>query len=296
MRKIYTLITFLLLISSLNAADNGRKYELSVAAIFKNEAPYFKEWLEYHQLVGVEHFYLYNNGSTDGYKTVLEPYIAKGMITLVDWPDHDVAGWENKAYKWVHCTQVPAYEHCIKGLAKKETTWLAMIDIDEFMVPTEKATMTEVLRDHADYPSIGILWQIYGTSDIYELAPNTLLIENLRMTAVPDHALNRGCPKMIIRPELYNKFEWPPHYCSMKGQNQGIQVDKSVAQINHYLNRTISFFLDHKIKSKEHMNNRKMSDAEIAEWLRVGNEIEDEKLTIFRYVPELRKRMGYSCN
>ncbi len=53
--------------------------------------------------------------------------------------------------------------------------------------------------------------------------------------------------------------------------------------------------MDHKIKSKEHMNNRKMTDVEINEWLRVGNDIEDDNLTIFRYVPELRKRMGYSC-
>ena len=34
-------------------------YDLAVAAIFKDEARYLKEWLDYHLLAGVEHFYLY---------------------------------------------------------------------------------------------------------------------------------------------------------------------------------------------------------------------------------------------
>ena len=33
-------------------------YDLAVVAIFKDEAPYLKEWLDYHLAAGVEHFYL----------------------------------------------------------------------------------------------------------------------------------------------------------------------------------------------------------------------------------------------
>ena len=52
-------------------------YDLTITAIFKNEGHYLKEWLDYHLLAGVEHFYLYNNDSTDNYKEVLAPYIEK---------------------------------------------------------------------------------------------------------------------------------------------------------------------------------------------------------------------------
>lgn len=38
---------------------------LSIGAIFKDEAPYLAEWIEFHRLVGVEHFFLYDNLSTD---------------------------------------------------------------------------------------------------------------------------------------------------------------------------------------------------------------------------------------
>ena len=48
-------------------------YDLAVVAIFKNEGRYLDEWLAYHLLAGVEHFYLYNNDSSDNYKEVLAP-------------------------------------------------------------------------------------------------------------------------------------------------------------------------------------------------------------------------------
>ena len=40
-------------------------YYSSICAIFKDEARFLREWLEYHRLIGIEHFYLYNNFSTD---------------------------------------------------------------------------------------------------------------------------------------------------------------------------------------------------------------------------------------
>ena len=45
----------------------SRKYEISICAIFKNEAPFLKEWLEFHLMLGIDHFYLYNNNSEDDY-------------------------------------------------------------------------------------------------------------------------------------------------------------------------------------------------------------------------------------
>ncbi len=36
---------------------------MSLCAIFKDEADYLREWIEFHRIVGVEHFYLYNNSN-----------------------------------------------------------------------------------------------------------------------------------------------------------------------------------------------------------------------------------------
>src|SRR5207248_10986601 len=64
--------------------DSRMMRPLAICAIFKNEAPYLREWIEFHRLVGVSHFYLYRNGSTDDWEPVLRPYIGDGIATIVD--------------------------------------------------------------------------------------------------------------------------------------------------------------------------------------------------------------------
>ena len=85
------------------------KYKVSICAIFKNEAKYLREWIEFHKIVGVEHFYLYNNFSTDDYLSVLTPYIDSGLVTLIDWP--------------VMQGQMSAYRDCVEKI-QNETQWI----------------------------------------------------------------------------------------------------------------------------------------------------------------------------
>lgn len=94
------------------------KYQVSLCLIFKNEAPFLKEWLDYHLTVGVNHFYLYNNNSDDNYKEIVKPYVEKGIVTLIEWPyDH---------------SQFKAYKHCYDNF-RSETNWLSFLDADEFL-------------------------------------------------------------------------------------------------------------------------------------------------------------------
>ena len=49
---------------------------------FKNEAPYLREWIEFNHIVGVDHFFLYNNNSEDNYEEIIEPYVKKWYRNL----------------------------------------------------------------------------------------------------------------------------------------------------------------------------------------------------------------------
>lgn len=40
-----------------------------------------KEWIEYHLLFGVEHFYLFGNESTNGLAEIPESYVKVGIVT-----------------------------------------------------------------------------------------------------------------------------------------------------------------------------------------------------------------------
>ncbi len=42
--------------------------KISIISLFRDEAPYLKEWIEFHRLIGVDQFHLVNNNSTDNYR------------------------------------------------------------------------------------------------------------------------------------------------------------------------------------------------------------------------------------
>ncbi len=119
-----------------------------MGAIFKDEARYLDEWLVFHHGVGVDHFYLYNDGSTDEYADVLRPWIRDGLVTLIDWPGSD---------------QVSAYTHCLH-LSRNKTRWLALIDIDEFLFSPKSLDLKEVLAGYQDVSALFVYWVLFGSS------------------------------------------------------------------------------------------------------------------------------------
>ena len=119
--------------------ENSSLYQLSLILIFKDEAPYLREWLEYHLMLGVQHFYLYQNNSTDDYATVVQPYIDQGLVTLIEWPDHP--GQYSAYYHWYQ-----NYRH--------ESHWASFIDIDEFLCPFKETSLVDMLRQYEKYPVV----------------------------------------------------------------------------------------------------------------------------------------------
>jgi len=65
-------------------------YYLCVTTTVKREARYMREWLAFHQLVGVEHFYIYDNESGNEEEPlladVLASYQQQGTVSLHTWP------------------------------------------------------------------------------------------------------------------------------------------------------------------------------------------------------------------
>jgi hypothetical protein len=150
--------------------------ELAVAAIMKNEAAYLKEWIEYHRLAGVEKFYLYDNESGDDTKKILEPYIKSGIVEYFYFPGIGVSN------------QIRCYNDAVRRV-RNRVKWLAVIDVDEFIVPVEK-TIIDIINDlqadiwrkeHKKLFGLAVRWVQYGYGGHYT-KPDGLVIENFRKT------------------------------------------------------------------------------------------------------------------
>lgn len=162
----YSLVGYIfVLLHSLTNRKTKYKYDVSLCLIFKNEAPFLKEWIEYHKLIGIDHFFLYNNLSDDDYMKVLKPYLMDGTITLTNWP---------KPY-----SQTEAYHDCYKKY-RKESHWLGFIDTDEFLNINVKegSDIKKLLIKYRLFPSLHIFWKMFGSSGLMKEDYSKPVIEN----------------------------------------------------------------------------------------------------------------------
>ncbi|MBO4401218.1 MAG: glycosyltransferase family 92 protein [Selenomonadaceae bacterium] len=128
-------------------------YELAVAAIMKNEAPYLQEWLDYHLLAGVEHFYIYDNEDSDAQKKILQPYIERGFVTHIPYPGR--------------ARQYEAYNDAVQKY-RFFCRYMAFIDGDEFILPRGNRSIVEVADEifsaNPDAASIGMNMFYFGSN------------------------------------------------------------------------------------------------------------------------------------
>ena len=177
-RYLFSWITKMLYCSqaSFKRSANTRKtYTFSICAIFRNEATFLREWIEFHLLVGVEHFYLYNNFSEDNYLEILQPYIDSEIVTLTDWP--------------IESGQLSAYLDCFNRY-KEHTEWIAYIDLDEFICMRKEIDIKDWIRPYKNYPTVYVNWKMFGISGIMEHDKQKTVIE--QYTASWEHLSNAG--------------------------------------------------------------------------------------------------------
>jgi len=132
---------------------------LSICAMFKSQSQDLPEWLSFHILQGVEHFYLYDNKSPDRQELaeILTPYIKAGYVTYVYWPDDDT--------QWGF--QTAAINDCVKRFG--ESRFTAVLDVDEFLLAPDGAVkvsdkVDEIFRGRPRVWSLGVPWMVFGTN------------------------------------------------------------------------------------------------------------------------------------
>ena len=123
--------------------------QLGVVVIIRDEAPYLNEWLAYHHALGVRHFFIYDNGSTDELHEVIEPWVNHGLVTLVHWP--------------LPGGQIDAYSHALRFYGPS-LDWLAYFDVDEFVVPLVDDDIPSVLARFPDAADVRIPRVDFGFS------------------------------------------------------------------------------------------------------------------------------------
>jgi hypothetical protein len=135
--------------------------QLGVVVIIRNEAPHLEEWLAYHRALGVQHFFIYDNGSDDELHEVIEAWVNHGLVTLVHWP--------------LPGGQIDAYSHALRFYGPS-VAWLAFFDVDEFVVPLVDDDIPSLLARWPDAADIRMPRVDFGFSG-HRTPPDGLTIE-----------------------------------------------------------------------------------------------------------------------
>ena len=254
-------------------------YDLAVVAILKNEGHYLKEWLDYHLLAGVDHFYLYDNDSPDNQAEVAAPYVEAGLVDYISAPGKVM--------------QLVAYNDAVKRF-KFQCRYMAFIDGDEFIYPKTNRSIVEVVDDilarDPNAAGLAINWQIFGSNGQKKADYSRGVLERFTRRAKSDASCNTAV-KVVVNPRM-TKFFYLPHCalyfegcCAVNEngdivpQTSNISVSAEKIAVNHYYAKSLEEF-EQKIARGRSDTLRKRKLDELTFYER--NEVFDDSILKYR--------------
>lgn len=209
---------------------------LSACLIFKDEAAYLSEWLHFYRHVGVDHFYLYDNGSSDNFSEIILPWIGKGLVSYyrAEGP----------------ALQLPVYRHCLATSAK-ENQWIMFVDADEFLFSPDMIDLRNFLSGFESEAGVVANWACFGTSG-HQTKPEQLVTQSY--THRCELNFERACNhvKTIVNCGAVQDVSWSPHHFIYKDGRVPVNALREAVpgpfsdnvvmeglRINHYLTKSL---------------------------------------------------------
>lgn len=201
---------------------------ICLAAILRDEEPFLDEWLVYHKMIGIDHFFLYDDAPELPLQKLLQPHA--DYVTVIPWHFmHEERPGRNR--------QTKAYNHAVEQYGAG-FEWITFIDGDEFIVLREHENIKDFLTGFPAAASIVLHWHVFGHNGYYDDPPGLITASLIRRKEMP------GNVKSITRPEAILDVR-TAHTCVLKydglvdannksydtGIYEGISA---VAHINHY--------------------------------------------------------------
>ena len=182
---------------------------------------------------------MYNNNGTDNSKEILTPYIEKGIVTWIDWPGKR--------------QQINIYNNGVQRF-KDETRWLAIVDLDEFIVPMNNKRLADTLPEFEAYNQILLHWVIYGSSGHIQKTPG-LVLERFKHHQEGVWPLTKAIvnPKAVVYAHVHSSVVLGKTVDEKKNilpKMKTIMPSADYIKINHYVIKSQEEFLKKKNKGR----------------------------------------------
>jgi Glycosyltransferase family 92 len=280
---------------------------IALVVMIRGEDDYLLEWIEFHLMMGVEHFFIYHNdnGLEKNTKILLQPYIEKRIVTYIPWPDV-----QNSRDKWddlkALSVQQLAYGHCTLSF-RHHFKWLIKIDIDEFIYPRSKqfSSVAEVLKtlDGNKITTINVNRTEFGSNG-HRTRPQGLVIESYTLSAdcfFPEDTKAIGNSDYLANDLYSTAFNFRCNFSSrlrrkLFGYPRELRNEyaNSLFVVNHFQTKSLEEYqTKFKINAKGYMLGKETIERFYELDERAGK-VENKE--IMRFLPELKRRLSKRPN
>lgn len=135
------------------------RHGVAIVTVLRDEEHYVAEWVSFHRAVGVRHFFVYDDGSTDRTLQILRDLLSQTELTILPWR----FGMRDVRNDLPLNRQVLAFAHAILNFGA-DYRWMAFIDVDEFILPKTGRSIEEALAGAKGFANISLPWHMFGTS------------------------------------------------------------------------------------------------------------------------------------
>lgn len=233
--------------------------EIIVSTCVKNEDAYLIQWIEYHKILGITRFILYDNsdnttnthheepaGKSTDLLNLLENYISSGTVHIIKWPFHN------------HLVFQPGQiNHSLQAFRK--CRYIGFIDVDEYVNPqgpeidlrkifTDQCTnggysiLCRNFQNFYRFPETGYKFlEIYTCDPILEGVPPSLNGEKIfacprNVNTIVVHDVSNGLEPTHLPKEVmyFNHYKFLNKI--IRGRGWSPMCDKSIKRIADLLN------------------------------------------------------------
>lgn len=216
--------------------------KIAIASIQRNRGKYIVEWIAFHLAVGFNQFYIYCHKTNDGMKEILLELAKRYPIEVF-------------ALEMDDFPQIAAYHHAWENFGDK-VDWMAFIDGDEFLFPTQAASMQEALAAYEprELSALGVFWKCYGSNG-HATDPDGLILETHPRHSTDGFLPNRHIKSIVrggekVTPSRSHLFDTGRGTFDEKmrpithGWMRDLPPSYDVFRINHYVVQSRQFYFE----------------------------------------------------
>lgn len=178
---------------------------VAICSVAKDQHRDIREWVEYHQWIGVKKIYIYDNNSSTPLASTIPDYLQSGLVEYSYF-----LGKPRYLDYWNTSRQAHVYRECFHRYRHRHR-FIALIDVDEFIVlhDTFKPDINGFMRQFEGYGGLAVNWVIFGSNG-YKRRPRGGALINYSK-CVPLWQKESRHVKVIVNTAYFKDASGDPH-------------------------------------------------------------------------------------